>query len=36
MLPRAWPDSARAIINSALKVRISPSDSSIVRSSAAR
>ena len=26
----AWPDSARAIISSALKVRISPSDSSIV------
>ena len=34
MLPRACPDSARAIISSALKVRISPSDSSIVRSSA--
>ena len=36
MSSRAWPDSARAIINSALKVRISPSDSSIVASSAAR
>src|ERR1041385_5638731 len=36
ILPRAWPDSARAIINSALKVRISPSDSSMMRSSAAR
>ena len=34
MLPRACPDSARAIISSALKVRISPSDSSMVRSSA--
>src|ERR1700748_1660285 len=34
MLPRACPDSARAIINSALKVRISPSDSSLVRSQA--
>ena len=36
MSSRAWPDSARAIISSALKVRISPSDSSIVASSAAR
>ena len=36
MLSRAWPDSARAIISRALKVRISPSDSSIVVSSAAR
>ncbi len=36
MPSRAWPDSARAIINSALKVRIRPSDSSIVASSAAR
>ena len=36
MLPRACPDSARAIISSALKVRIRPSDSSMVRSSAAR
>ena len=31
MSSRAWPDSARAIISSALKVRISASDSSIVR-----
>src|ERR1035441_1848787 len=36
MSSRAWPDSARAIISSALKVRISPSESSIVLSSAAR
>src|SRR5664280_746721 len=36
MSSRAWPDSARAIISSALKVRISPSESSIVPSSAAR
>ena len=36
MSSRAWPDSARAIINSALKVRINPSDSSIVPSSATR
>ena len=36
ILSRACPDSARAIINSALKVRIRPSDSSMVRSSAAR
>src|SRR6202022_2908412 len=36
IFPRACPDSARAIIKSALKVRIRPSDSSIVRSSAAR
>jgi hypothetical protein len=27
ILPRACPDSARAIINNALKVRIRPSDS---------
>src|SRR5664279_3045235 len=36
ILSRACPDSARAIINSALKVRIKPSDSSMVRSSAVR
>src|SRR3954471_13572590 len=36
MPSRAWPDSARAIISSALKVRINASDSSIVLSSAAR
>ena len=35
MLSRAWPDSARAIMGSAL-VQINPSDSSIVCSSAAR
>ena len=35
MPSRAWPDSARAIMSSALKVRISASDSSIVLSSAA-
>jgi hypothetical protein len=36
MPSRAWPDSARAIIKSALKVRISASDSSMVLSSACR
>src|ERR1700749_3965736 len=36
MLSRACPDSARAIISSALKVRIRPSDSSMVRSRAER